>query len=944
MATANAGDAIWISVLPDMSKFGKEMQRTTGPAAEKSGESVGSRMSRGIGKTLKRGAAVAAAGGAAAIGLSLVKGFQRLQGIDQAEAKLTGLGHSAKSVQGIMDNALASVKGTAFGLDAAATTAAGAVAAGIKPGQQLERTLKLVGDTATIAGVGMDEMGAIFNKVASSDMIQGDVLAQLGDKGIPVLQMLGKEMGVSAAEVRKLASEGKVDFATFQNAMEEGLGGAAQESGKTFSGAVANTQAALGRLGAQILGPIFKRIPNILEGVMGRIDSLGPVAERAGVLIGSAFAKAGEVLRARVIPPVKAFGGFVRDDVVPAVEDLGSWLKENVDALKIVAAVIGTATAAYLIYNTTVGVVTAATKAWAAIQRVLNTQLKLNPIGLVVTAIALLVAGLVVAYKRSDRFREIVDKAWAAIRKAISRAWDGYIKPALKAFWSFIQKDLIPVVRFLWSKVIQPVFRQIGRIIREVWKVFIQPALKAWWYYISEILFPIVRALWQNVVRPVMEKVGGKIRDVWQNWVRPAFKAIAGFITDTLIPAFRKARDRITEFWDKIKDAAKTPVGFVINTIWNNGLRKMIGMIPGVDTPARVEGFADGGWTGPGSKHQPAGIVHADEFVLSKRARNSLESMRPGWLDRMNSTGAWPGYANGGRVWPVPGRQISTYSGHDGVDINRGSGWDDYGDPIWAAAGGRVSYVGSGRGYGLATFIRGPYGELVYGHMSHATRRAGMGVNAGDLIGNVGNTGRSSAPHLHFGFPGGTYAQALGFLQGADVSGGKEGGGGGFRALIKAAREVWRGIKGMAAGGWSGLMKSGAGRMGGMVKDWINDKIPGPGPIPGGIFDRGGWLMPGMAAVNTSQKPEPVFSGDQWSTLRASAMYGEVASRTGMGGHGGVRGLSRVETAVTDQTQMLNRRLAAIESAVSRQGQEFAAVLDGRSAQAARQAFVGGAR
>ncbi|NKR80219.1 hypothetical protein GS491_23835 [Rhodococcus hoagii] len=76
------------------------------------------------------GAGAAAAGVLAA---SITKGRGRLTAIEQAQAKLSGLGNSTQSVGKIMDNALASVKGTAFGLGDAATVAASAVAAGIKP-------------------------------------------------------------------------------------------------------------------------------------------------------------------------------------------------------------------------------------------------------------------------------------------------------------------------------------------------------------------------------------------------------------------------------------------------------------------------------------------------------------------------------------------------------------------------------------------------------------------------------------------------------------------------------------------------------------------------------------------------------------------------------------------------------------------------------------------
>lgn len=68
-----------------------------------------------------------------------------------------------------------------------------------------------------------------------------------------------------------------------------------------------------------------------------------------------------------------------------------------------------------------------------------------------------------------------------------------------------------------------------------------------------------------------------------------------------------------------------------------------------------AQGFAGGGWTGPGSKYEPAGIVHADEHVIQKDSRQSLEKANPGGLDYMNQTGRWPGYDGGGRVaWPFP--------------------------------------------------------------------------------------------------------------------------------------------------------------------------------------------------------------------------------------------------------------------------------------------------
>jgi TP901 family phage tail tape measure protein len=65
-------------------------------------------------------------------------------------------------------------------------------------------------------------------------------------------------------------------------------------------------------------------------------------------------------------------------------------------------------------------------------------------------------------------------------------------------------------------------------------------------------------------------------------------------------------------------------------------------------------GYATGGWTGPGGKFDPAGIVHADEYVIRKESRQRLESTQPGLLDELNATGQLPGHAAGGMVMPFP--------------------------------------------------------------------------------------------------------------------------------------------------------------------------------------------------------------------------------------------------------------------------------------------------
>lgn len=83
---------------------------------------------------------------------------------------------------------------------------------------------------------------------------------------------------------------------------------------------------------------------------------------------------------------------------------------------------------------------------------------------------------------------------------------------------------------------------------------------------------------------------------------------------------------------------------------------------------------------------------------------------------------------------------------HTGLDFK-----GPIGSPIYAAAKGRVSFVGRKSGYGNVVEISHGNGlKTRYAHMSKFRTKVGQEVDAGDVIGAIGSTGRSTGPHLHF--------------------------------------------------------------------------------------------------------------------------------------------------------------------------------------------------
>lgn len=117
-----------------------------------------------------------------------------------------------------------------------------------------------------------------------------------------------------------------------------------------------------------------------------------------------------------------------------------------------------------------------------------------------------------------------------------------------------------------------------------------------------------------------------------------------------------------------------------------------------------------------------------------------------------------PGHPGAGAfVWPTEGRVTSGYGMrrdpvfgtprmHQGIDIA-----GHLGQPIVAAAPGQVYSAGWRGGYGLATVVDHGGGTFtLYAHQSRLVAAPGDVVEAGQKIGEVGSTGHSTGPHLHF--------------------------------------------------------------------------------------------------------------------------------------------------------------------------------------------------
>lgn len=331
MAAQDIG-VVYVHVEPSGKGFGKSIEGDIGDAVSKASRKGSNTLISKIGGAFGKigkvgtGAIATIAGGITA--LAAKGGFTRALNIENAQAKLKGLGHDSASVTEIMNDALASVKGTAFGLGDAATVAASLSASGVKEGGELTQVLKTVADTAQISGRSLTDIGTIFGSVAARGKLQGDDMLQLMSSGIPVLQMLGKHLNKTSAEVSDMVSDGKIDFQTFADAMQEGLGGAAQSAGTTFTGALANVKAALSRLGETAATPILNGLRGLFNQAIPLIDAFTAAASPTLEKVGAGLQKGLE----QAIPTAAAF--FDKLGKSQTVQQFASYLASLKDDLK----------------------------------------------------------------------------------------------------------------------------------------------------------------------------------------------------------------------------------------------------------------------------------------------------------------------------------------------------------------------------------------------------------------------------------------------------------------------------------------------------------------------------------------------------------------------------------------------------------------------------------
>ncbi|WP_406418447.1 hypothetical protein [Streptomyces sp. NBC_01614] len=337
-------------------------------------------------------------------------------------------------------------------------------------------------------------------------------------------------------------------------------------------------------------------------------SKMGPILADTFRKIGSAFMGVGQALSPISGPLLKLIGGVA--EFIAVVADKAPWY-------------------IMLLYGIVI-----ATKLWTIAMAALNFVMSANPFVLIGIAILAVMAIVIYAYNKVGWFRAGVQAAWDGIKVGALFLWNSVLKPAFNGIMAGL-KTVGGWAMWLWNNAIKPAFngivlvgkilltaivvavllplivafKVVGAIAGWLWRKAIKPAFQsigaiAVWLYRNMIKpqFDLIVAafrfvakigtwLWNNALKPAFQSIGvaakwlynnaikpafGWIADrakwVWNKGVKPAFDLLKAGVK-VVGQAFKTAKDYIGEQWAKLKDLARKPVQYVVDVIYNNGIR-----------------------------------------------------------------------------------------------------------------------------------------------------------------------------------------------------------------------------------------------------------------------------------------------------------------------------------------------------------------------------------
>lgn len=822
---------------------------------DKQGQGMGGKLMSSMGTAMKRTAIGAGIAAGAAVGAALVTGFRsalQQQDIQATVAGLYGDGEkAAATLQKIKDVAGTSpIDYSAYGKAAQSLAYAGV------EGDRAVSVLQNVGSALVGAGGGSEELGramdGILKGVNNGGIVMNDTLNIISESGFPIISALQEKFGTTGDVIKDMAAKGKISIDDVLSVMENGTGAltkaqmaAADEVSKTFGNqwliAKDNISVAIGETMIPLLEKITPVIKPVSDAIAGFIRMLPEASGKFGELAGAAsfFSPLGLVFKA--LQPVLPTLGKALSDIGTVLLDMAS---------KIMPVLLP-------VFQTLVTLLSEVFKAVVPIVQML--------VNAMVPVFQALVPIITTIFQAFAPLVTILAELLTPILRVVANIIGAILAPVLN-----VLVEVIKVVAGVVTWLIEGAFNNLRNILRVLGDVFT-------WLYV-------------NAIRPAWEGISSAISTAW-NWINTNVFTPMKTGIDAVGKAFDAVGKFIGEVWTNIKNAAKAPVRFLIDTVWNDGIRsfavdvlKALGLndiakgLPRISMP-----FADGGvlpgYTPGRDVHQfysPTGgglALSGGEAIMRPEFTRAVGG--PAGVARLNSMARKGQAFKDGGVWG----DIGSFAGDvwDNIAGAASVAWEFITDPVGAVKKHMAGFVsGMGGDGAFSEIIAGVPKTLMRGFESFFGSAAPKGV------GSAGMGWRAMWQIVQNAIPG--VVKTSDYRPGAmTVNGGKSYHGSGRAIdLVPASMATFNQVarlfpnaseliyspagnrqlqNGKPFNGWSDAVRA-------QHYNHVHLAMANGGVVPK-LYDQGGWLPHGGLAVNKTGKPEAVLTPAESQALKS---------------------------------------------------------------------------
>ncbi len=539
------------------SAIGKELSGSIGKGLDLKAvgakfKSVGDSISN-VGSKLTNYITKPAAIAATAVGgVVAALGFKRLVGLDTAEAKLRGLGYTAEDVAKVSNDVADALVGGMMTLGEGVDVAAGAMAAGVKQGDELKRHIQLVDAAAVGMNTSVDETNQIFNRILNSTGSWQEELRMIEYRMPGFSNAFAEHMGISYDELMKLVSEGKIGFDEFSAAMEHFAGDMATEYAKSWEGMWQNTKAYVGMIGESLLEGVFQDGKEELAGFIEMLssDEVQQWAKDAGEKLREAF----ETVRTKI------------RELIDAWNELDDETKDWIITAGLIAVAAGPVLT--IVGKLVTGVGGVAT-ALGSVSTLLGKGGIAGALGRIILPVGLVIGAFKLLYDNSEELQDAVGRLWDALKEAWEEIWPS-LKPVLDQMLELVEK-LAPKIGELAAAFIDMLLPHVEEFVDNAIPLIEDVGDKLQWF-LDLMDTDAWDSGWEKVAGSVIKWGGDAMEGV--SLMRMAmtgdWKGLLDKIQSDAEKKLPVVRERLSRWGDNIKNITGRATDWIKNA-WSNG-------------------------------------------------------------------------------------------------------------------------------------------------------------------------------------------------------------------------------------------------------------------------------------------------------------------------------------------------------------------------------------